>query len=95
VQKIKQIVDILQKLQDIAIKGYYAYHYGALTDNANKNYNIFLLLVKPEHNLGLKRNSKGIQYYSTLNDICVYISYAQHFHFLTRYKYKKATIHGL
>ncbi|MDR0800587.1 MAG: hypothetical protein LBN01_03550 [Endomicrobium sp.] len=90
VQKIKQIVDTLQKIQDIAIKGYFVHYYSVLADNISKDYDILVSPVKPEYNLGLKRNSKGIQYYSTINDICIYLGYDKHFHFLHREKYKKS-----
>ncbi|MDR3257042.1 MAG: hypothetical protein LBT18_05330 [Endomicrobium sp.] len=90
VQKIKFIVDTLQKMQDVAIKGYAIYYYNILANNSNKDYNILLFPVHPDNNLGLKRNSKGIQYYFTINDICIYLDYATHFHFLTRSKYKKS-----
>ncbi|MDR0724122.1 MAG: hypothetical protein LBF23_02930 [Endomicrobium sp.] len=85
VEKIKQIVELLQKAQGISIKCYLAYYYSTLI---NQKYNVFLLPVNPDKNLGLKRNSKGIQYYSTRN-YCFYIDPTTHFHFLVRSKYKK------
>jgi hypothetical protein len=90
VQRIKQIVDILQKLQGMAVKSYSLYYYNIIRDNINKDYNIALFPVKPHANLGLKRNSKGIQYYSTINDACIYLDYATHFHFLSKRKYKRS-----
>jgi hypothetical protein len=86
VEKTKQIIETLQKFQDIAIKSYLTYHYSMLI---NKKYNVLLLPIKPEKNLGLKRNSKGIQYYST-KSYCYYIDPTTHFHFLIRSKYKKS-----
>jgi hypothetical protein len=86
VEKIKQIVELLQKVQDISIKCYFSYYYNVLI---NEKYNIFLLPTKPDKNLGLKRNSKGIQYYSTKN-YCFYVDPTTHFHFLIRSKYKKS-----
>ncbi|MDR3092901.1 MAG: hypothetical protein LBU33_03180 [Endomicrobium sp.] len=89
VQKIKQIINTLQKIQDMTIKGYYAYYYGVPTiDNLSKDYNVILSPVKLENNLGLKRNSKGIKYYSTTNR-CIYLSFDKHFHFLEKKEYKK------
>lgn len=90
VKKIKQMVDSLQKIQDAAIKGYNIYYLSILKDNISKDYNVILLPSKPEKNLGLKRNSKGIQYYSTVNVPCVHLSSDKHFHFLKRDKYKKS-----
>jgi hypothetical protein len=89
VKIIKYLVDALQKMQDTVIKGYFLYHLGAVTNSINKDYDVLLFPLKPETNLGLKRNSKGIQYYSTDNN-CIYIDYFRHFHFVTRSKYNKS-----
>jgi hypothetical protein len=94
VEKIKQAIEILQKLQNVAIQSYLAYHYSMLR---NKKYNVLLLPIKPEKNLGLKRNLRGIQYYSTKN-YCCYIDPTTHFHCLIGSKYKKSKyswfVHG-
>ncbi|MDR0800458.1 MAG: hypothetical protein LBN01_02865 [Endomicrobium sp.] len=89
VQKIKQIVNTLQKVQDTAIKGYSIYHCSVLTiNNLSKDYNVMLFPEKPEKNLGLKRNSKGIKYYSTTNR-CIYLEADKHLHILKSEEYKK------
>ena len=86
VEKIKQIIEMLQKFQDVSIQNYLAYHFSMLI---NKKYNVLLIPIKPEKNLGLKRNLKGIQYYSTKN-YCCYVDPTTHFHFLVRSKYKRS-----
>jgi hypothetical protein len=90
VRKIKYIIDTIQKVQDLAIKSYYAYHYSILSSNIFKDYNVLLLPSRPEKNLGLKRNSKGINYYSTINLACIYLDASMHFHILSRNKYKQS-----
>ncbi|MDR0977690.1 MAG: hypothetical protein LBL71_01445 [Endomicrobium sp.] len=92
VKIIKSIVDAIQRAQDTAVKSYYSYYYTLLSKNAsaNKNYNIIVLPVKPDKNLGLKRNSKGINYYSTINSVCVYLGPSKHFHILHKNKYKRS-----
>jgi hypothetical protein len=90
IRKIKYIVDTIQKAQDLSIKSYYAYHYSILSGNISKDYNILLSPSRPEKNLGLKRNSKGINYYSTVNLACVYLDASMHFHILSRNKYKQS-----
>jgi hypothetical protein len=87
VKKIKGTVDSLQKAQDTAIKGYNAHYFSALGDNISKDYNV-LLPLKPEKNLGLKRNSKGIQYYSTINTCADFLG--EHLHCLVRSKYERS-----
>jgi hypothetical protein len=86
IKKVKQTVELLQKVQDISIQCYLAYYYSVLI---NEKYNILLSPTKPNKNLGLKRNSKGIKYYSTKN-YCFYIDPTTHFHFLIRSKYKRS-----
>jgi hypothetical protein len=90
VKKIKQSVDFLQKIQDAAIKGYNIYYFSILKDNMSEDYNVTLFPLKPEQNLGLKRNSKGIQYYATVNDLCMYLDDDTHLHFLGKSKYRKS-----
>jgi hypothetical protein len=90
VRKIKLIADTIQKAQNLAIKGYYAYHYSIVSCNISKDYNIFLQPAQPANNLGLKRNSKGINYYSTTNLACVYQDASMHFHVLSRHKYSRS-----
>ena len=90
VRKIKYIIDTIQKVQDLAIKSYYAYHYSILSSNIFKDYNVLLFPSRPEKNLGLKRNSKGINYYSTINLACIYLDASMHFHILSRNKYKQS-----
>jgi hypothetical protein len=90
VRKIKYIIDTIQKVQDLAIKSYYAYHYSILSSNIFKDYNVLLFTSRPEKNLGLKRNSKGINYYSTINLACIYLDASMHFHVLSRNKYKQS-----
>ncbi|MDR1943169.1 MAG: hypothetical protein LBQ04_03555 [Endomicrobium sp.] len=90
VRKIKYIIDTIQKIQDLAIKSYYAYHYSILSSNIFKDYNVLLFPSRPEKNLGLKRNSKGINYYSTINLACIYLDASMHFHILSRNKYKQS-----
>jgi hypothetical protein len=86
VERVKQVVEMLQKVQNISIKSYLAYHYSMLI---NKKYNVFLIPVKPEKNLGLKRNLEGIQYYATKN-YCYYVDPTTHLHLLLRSRYKKS-----
>jgi hypothetical protein len=90
VRKIRHVVDTIQKAQDLAIKGYYAYHYGIVSCNISEDYNVLLLPSHPEKNLGLKRNSKGINYYSTTNLACVYQDASMHFHIISRNKYSQS-----
>jgi hypothetical protein len=90
VKKIKGMIDSFQKFQDAAIKGYNAHYFSALKDNISKDYNIALFPLKPEKNLGLKRNSKGIQYYSTINAPCK-MPLGEHFHLLARSKYARSS----
>jgi hypothetical protein len=90
IKKIKGAVDSFQKAQDVAIKGYSVHYYAsALKDNISQDYNVALSPLKPEKNLGLKRNSKGIQYYSTINVPCMHM-FGEHFHFLVRSKYDRS-----
>lgn len=90
VRKIKFIVDTIQKAQDLVIKSYYSYHCGILADNMSKDCDILLFPSRPEKNLGLKRNSKGINYYSTINLACIYLDASMHFHILSRNKLKQS-----
>ncbi|MDR3306627.1 MAG: hypothetical protein LBS61_03030 [Endomicrobium sp.] len=90
VRKIKFIIDTIQKAQDLAVKSYYSYHCSILADNISKDCNILLFPSRPEKNLGLKRNSKGINYYSTINLACIYLDASMHFHILSRNKRKQS-----
>jgi hypothetical protein len=90
IRKIKYIVDVIQKAQDLAIKSYYAYHCSILSDNISKDYNVVLFPSCPQQNLGLKRNSKGINYYSTTNLACICLDESLHFHLLLSNKYRQS-----
>jgi hypothetical protein len=90
IRKIKCIVDTIQKAQDLAIKSYYAYHYSVMACNISTDYNVLVVPSQPEKNLGLKRNSKGINYYSTTNLACVCQDASMHFHVLSRNKYSQS-----
>ena len=92
VKRIKQIINSIQKTQDIIINSYlvnYAALANSFTDNNSKivilpsrffkNIKIFNLnSVDPKILLGIKRNKKGITYYKTLN-VCVDFK-AKHYH---------------
>jgi hypothetical protein len=90
IRKIKYIVDVIKKAQDLAIKSYYAYHCTILSDNSDKDYNVVLLPSCPKKNLGLKRNSKGIKYYSTTNLACICLDESLHLHILLPNKYRQS-----
>ncbi|MDR3071240.1 MAG: hypothetical protein LBU29_01375 [Endomicrobium sp.] len=88
VEKKRQIIEILQTIQEEAIKNYFSYYHDMGSKKINCNYDVSLFPAKPEPNLGLKRNAKGIQYYSIIND-CIYLNHGRHLHSLQKSKYKK------
>ncbi|AKL97665.1 hypothetical protein Epro_0286 [Endomicrobium proavitum] len=87
VSAIKKTVDVLSGLQDIAIISHKAYHAGIMAENFSNKYNIVTSPLLA--NMGIKRNSKGIKYYKTLN-ACAYISSTLHFHTVFESEYDQS-----
>jgi hypothetical protein len=93
VKIIKTTVEVLQAAQKAVMLAYIEQIYETLYKNNNGDYNTVVLsmpsakdLAKPEKYLNLKKNSKGITYLKTINDIC--INQKIHFHFLTSPKFE-------
>ncbi len=101
VKRIKQIVNSIQKTQDIIINSYIL-NYAALTNRfSDKNSEIIILpsrffkniknfnlsFVDPKILLGIKRNKKEITYYKTLN-VCADFK-AKHYHIVYPKYYTK------
>ena len=87
VKRIKQIVNSIQKTQDIIINSYIV-NYVALPSRFFKNIRNFSLnSVDPKILLGIKRNKKEIIYYKTLN-VCADFK-AKHYHIVYPKYYMK------
>ncbi|MDR3112709.1 MAG: hypothetical protein LBU55_06070 [Elusimicrobiota bacterium] len=86
VLKIQSAVNALQSLQSAAVNEFFSYYWAVQNNYYNdKGYEIVLSPQTPLANLGLKRNSKGVNYYSTQNK-CVYMSSNIHFHTVSKNK---------
>ncbi|MDR0822532.1 MAG: Tad domain-containing protein [Endomicrobium sp.] len=95
VKTIKTTVEALQTAQKAAMLAYIEQIYETLYKNNTGDYNTLVLsmpdakdLSKPEKYLNLKKNSKGITYLKTVNDICV--QQKVHFHFLSSPKFESS-----
>lgn len=101
VKKIKQVINTIQKTQDLIIDTYlanYIYLTSKFTDNNSKFIivpsrfvsnikNININSFDPKSLLGIKRNGNGITYYKTLN-VCVDFK-SKHYHIVYPQYYEK------
>lgn len=94
VEKIKAAVKGIQAAQTAAMYAYGVYYASVMEDNISSDYNIVVLplpsaenLENPEQYFGLKKNSKGIQYYKTINLVCVDLGVHLHLHTLGKKKF--------
>ena len=103
VHQIKLLVDGLIGMQNTAIQEYHKYCIAVCKDagtalgDSYKDYIVQIVPIpnpvetKPEKYLGLKRNSKKVQYLKTLTLECIYSDMFYHFHSTGHEKYREGS----